>query len=114
MHTMLWGQVSLADLLVILARGFIDREVDASFSEIVDLTEVTQLNLSGDDIRLVAQKSPFSLSSRRAFVVPDNDAVLGLVRMYETLRELQGETGIQIFRTLDEALCWVAPKDKSA
>jgi hypothetical protein len=111
-HTMLWGEVSLANLLGILERGLIDPQVDPSFSEIVDLTEVTHLNLSADDIRLIAQKSPFSVSSRRAFVVPDNDAVVGLVRMYEILREqLQGETGIRIFRTLDEALCWVTAKD---
>ena len=112
-HTMLWGEVSLRHLLAILERGFKDPDVDPIFSEILDLTEVTQLNLSADDIRVLAQKSPFSFSSRRAFVVPDNDAVFGLVRMYEILREFQAETGIQIFRTLDEALCWVAPIDKS-
>jgi len=45
-------------------------------------------------------------------VVP-NDVIFGLARMYEILRELQGETGIRVFRTLDEALDWVAPKPRT-
>ena len=85
--------------------------MDPNFAEIVDLTEVTRMNLSADEMRVLAQKSPFSPSARRAIVVPDNDLVFGLARMYEILRELQGETGIRIFHTLDEALSWVAPKN---
>jgi hypothetical protein len=109
-HTMVWGEVSRTDLLSALERGLMDEEVDPSFAEIVDLTEATKLDLSAGDIREVARKSAFSLSSRRAFVVPDNRVVFGIVRMYEILRELQGETGIRIFHTLDEALNWVSPK----
>jgi len=81
-----------------------------SFAEILDLTEVIKMELSDDDMRELAQKSPFSLHSRRAIVVPDNKRVEGLARMYQVLREVQGETGIRIFRSLDEALRWVAPK----
>ena len=110
-HTMIWGEVSLADILSALEKGLMDPEVDPNFAEIVDLTEVTRMNLSGDEMRVLAQKSAFSPSARRAIVVPDNDVVFGLARMYEILRELQGETGIRIFHTLDEALSWVAPKN---
>jgi hypothetical protein len=108
---MIWGEVSLADVLATLKRGLTDPEVDPSFAEIVDLTEVTKMDLSRDDIRVIAKESAFSLSARRAFVVPDSDVVFGLVRMYEVLREVQGETGIRIFRTLDEALNWVARRE---
>jgi len=87
-----------------------DAELDPSFAEIIDLTEVTKVDLSAEEVRELALQSAFSPHSRRAFVVPDSVQVFGLVRMYETLRELQGETGIRIFRTLDEALAWVAPK----
>ena len=110
MHVMVWGEVSLVDILAILEKGLMDAEVDPSFAEIADFTEVTKLDLSGDDVRQIARKSVFSLSSRRAFVVPENSAIFGLVRMYEILREFQGETGIRIFSTLDEALNWVSPK----
>ncbi|HKD50273.1 MAG TPA: hypothetical protein VKB90_05730 [Candidatus Acidoferrum sp.] len=90
-----------------------DPDFDPSFGEIADLTEVTQVEVSGDDIREIAQKNIFSPLSRRAIVVP-NDVIFGLARMYEILRELQGESGIRVFRTLDEALDWVAPKGANA
>ena len=109
-HVMVWGEVSLADILAVMEKGLMDAEVDPSFAEIADFTEVTKLDLSGDDVRQIARKSVFSLSSRRAFVVPENSAIFELVRMYEILRELEGETGIRIFHTLDEALNWVSPK----
>lgn len=110
---MIWGEVSLADILSTLEAGLRDPDVDPGFGEIVDLTEVTKMDLSSDDVHAIAEKSAFSLCSRRAFVVPKNDVVFGLVRMYEILRELQGETRIGIFRTLDQALNWVTPKGTS-
>lgn len=110
-HTMIWGEVSLADILSALEKGLMDPEVDPNFAEIVDLTEMTRMNLSVDEIRVLAQKSAFSLNARRAIVVSVNGPVFEFARMYEILRELQGETGIRIFHTLDEALSWVAPKN---
>lgn len=38
--TMIWGQVSLADILSALEKRLMDPEVDPNFAEIVDLTEV--------------------------------------------------------------------------
>jgi hypothetical protein len=48
----------------------------------------------------------FSPESRRAIVVK-NDVQFGLARLFETHRELAGETGIRVFRNLEEALEWV-------
>jgi len=112
-HTMIWGMISGADLLPMYERGLIEAASNpnyVSFAEILDLTEVIKMELSDDDMRELAQKSPFSPHSRRAIVVPDNKRVEGFARMYQVLREVQGETGIRIFRSLDEALRWVAPK----
>jgi hypothetical protein len=39
-----------------------------------------------------------------------NEAAFGIGRMYEILRGLDGEEGIRVFRTLEEALDWVFPK----
>jgi len=112
-HSVYWGVFSRADLVSIVERGLKDPDFDPSFGEIADLTEVTQVEVSGDDIREIAQKNIFSPLSRRAIVVP-NDVIFVLARMYEILRELQGESGIRVFRTLDEALDWVAPKGANA
>jgi len=110
-HTMFWGEVALADVLSAIERGLQDSEIASGFAEIVDLTEITRMDLSDEDLHVIANKSPFSLTARRAFVVPEDSVVRERVQMYEILRQIQGETGIRIFRTLDEALNWVSPPD---
>jgi len=110
-HTMFWGEVGLADVLSAIDRGLVDPQIASGFAEIVDLTEVTRMDLSDEDLHVIANKSPFSLTARRAFVVPEDSGVRERVHMYEVLRQLQGETGIRVFGTLDEALNWVAPTD---
>ena len=108
-----WGVLSKADIVSMMDRGLKDPDFDPSFGEICDFTEVTQVDVSADDIRELAQKNIFSPHSRRAIVVP-NDVIFGLARMFEILRDLQGETGIRVFRTLNEALDWVTPKKQVA
>jgi hypothetical protein len=104
-----WGVFSLADALSHQQRLSKDRDFDPSFSQIADFTHITGMELTGDDIRQFAQRGIFSAHSRRAIIVP-NEAAFGLGRMYETLRGLEGEKGIRVFRTLEEALDWVLPK----
>src|SRR5215467_13199334 len=113
MHSMYWRVLSRADLRSMMNRGLKDPDFDPSFADITDFTKITKIKVSDDDIRELAQRNVFSPHSRRAIVVP-NDVIFGLARMYEILRDLQGETGIRVFRTLDEALDWVAPKGESA
>ena len=57
---------------------------------------------------LLPRETFFRLSPRRAIVVK-NDLEFGLARMFQTHRELAGETGIRVFRTLEEGLEWVFP-----
>ncbi|HYY72237.1 MAG TPA: hypothetical protein VE778_01465 [Candidatus Bathyarchaeia archaeon] len=75
--------------------------------------QVTQFDVTADDVHRFAQSSVFSPVSRRAILMP-NDAAFGLGRMYEILRGLEGEKGIRVFRTLEEALDWVFPKSATA
>jgi len=80
-----------------------DPDFDPSFSQIADFTQVTRFELSADDIQLLAQNGLFSANSRRALVA-SSEVAFGLARMYGTLRELSGESGVHVFHTLDEAL----------
>ena len=48
----------------------------------------------------------FSPRSRRACVVKD-DAQFGLARMFEIHRDLKGESGIRVFRSMEKALEWI-------
>jgi hypothetical protein len=107
------GVFSLADAVSHMERLSKDPDFDAAFSQIADFTQVTRIELSGDDIRRLAQRNIFSAQSRRAFIAPD-ETIFGIGRMFEILRGLEGEKGIRIFRTLEQALDWVFPKSASA
>jgi hypothetical protein len=84
-------------------------DFDPSFSQLVDLSNVTKIELSHGDMERFAQAAIFSPNSRRAFLVA-GDAVYGLARMFAILRDNAGEKGIQVFRDLDAALDWVLAK----
>jgi hypothetical protein len=103
------GVFSMADARSHMEKLSKDPNFDSSFSQIADFTQVTRFELSPDDVRILAQRSLFSPDSRRAFIV-SNELAYGLARMFAILRELAGETGIGVFRTLEEALDWVLSK----
>jgi hypothetical protein len=103
------GVLTLADALAHQEKLSKEPDFDPSFSQLVDLTQVTNLEFSSVDVRRLAQKSSFSPTSRRAVLV-GSDIVYGLSRMYEAFRSISGEKGIRIFRDLNEALEWVLSK----
>lgn len=80
-----------------------DPDFDSSYSQLIDFTHIAKIDLTAADIRQLAVRNIFSPESRRAFLVP-NDLAFGLGRMYEILREAEGERGIRIFRNLEDAL----------
>jgi len=100
------GVFSLADARSHQDRLSQDPDFDPSYSQIADFTYCAEFDLSAEDIRTLAQKPVFSSRSRRALIAP-NDLAYGLGRMFAILRENEGETGIRVFRKLEEALDWV-------
>jgi hypothetical protein len=100
------GVLTKADILGHMDRLSKDPDFDPDFSQVSDFTQLTGINIGPEDVRQLAERNIFSPRSRRAFVVKD-DLQFGLARMFEIHRELKGETGIRVFRTLDEALDWV-------
>ena len=103
------GVFNREEALAHRARLFADPDFDPNYSQLLDLTHVTRFDLNAADLRQLAEDDPFTTSSRRAFLVP-NDLSYGLGRMYEIFRESAGEHGIRIFRSLDEALDWILSK----
>jgi len=75
-----------------------------SFSEIVDLREVEELDLKASDfLKLADQVDPFSFDAKRAFVVRtsvQNHAA----RMHKVLRS---QRNIEIFHSMEDAERWV-------
>ena len=104
------GVLTRADILGHMDRLSSDPDFDPDYSQIVDFTHFSGVDIGPEDVRQFAQRNIFSPPSRRAFVVKD-DLQFGLARMFEIHRELNGETGIGVFRTIDEALDWVLAGD---
>jgi len=87
-------------------------DFDPSYSQLADFTHVTKFDVTAEDIRQLAFNSLFAPSARRALLV-SGDFAFGLGRMYEMLREGAGESGVRVFRNLDEALDWVLAKTEA-
>jgi hypothetical protein len=103
------GVFTMADALAHQEKLRKDPDFDPSFSQLLDFTHVTKLELDAKDVRRLAQTFVFSDDSRRAILV-SGDVAFGLARMFEMLRDTFGEKGIRVFRNLDDALDWVLAK----
>jgi hypothetical protein len=100
------GVFALADGLTHQDQILADPEFDPSYSQLLDLSHVTKMELSSDDVCTLAEREIFSPTSFRAILVT-NDLGEGLVRLFKMLRENAGEKSIRIFNNLDDALEWV-------
>ena len=77
---------------------------EPSFSEIVDLRDTEEISLEGPDfMKLADEIDPFSLESKRAFLVRTSTQGHA-ARMHQILR---GKKKIEIFRLMSDALDWV-------
>ncbi len=75
-----------------------------NYSEIVDLTEVEELDLQAADFLKLADKiDPFSPEAKRAFVVR-NSVQSHAARMHKILRT---QRNIEIFNSVEEAERWI-------
>lgn len=107
------GVLTMADLLAHQEKLLVDPDFSPDFSQFWDLTHVTEVELTTEELRRLAARSIFSPESRRAILV-SNDLVFGLSRMFEIFRETLGENGIHVFRNLDNALDWVLAKHNTS
>ena len=75
------------------------------FNQIADFRAVTEVRLSGFDVRDLAKRTLFSPEARRALVIT-RPLAFGLARMFRILRGLRGENYLTVVRELDEAARW--------
>ncbi len=107
------GTVTVADALAHQEKLLRDPDFDPTFSQLLDFSHVTKIEVNSEHIRRIAQNSVFSPVSRRAILV-NNDTAFGLARMFAILRESAGDNGIEVFRNLDDALEWVLARRATA
>ncbi len=107
------GTITPADIFTHQQKLAADPNFDPAFSQLIDVSHITKIEVTTEDIRKLARGNLFSPTSRRAILV-GSDATFGLARMFAMLRESEGETGIEVFRSLDGALEWVLARRASA
>ena len=107
------GVFMLADGLSHQEKLLKDPDFAPSFSQLLDCTHVTKIELVPEDVRRLAQRAIFSSNSRRAILV-SSDLAFGLARMFVIFRESLGEKGVRVFHDLEEALYWVLSQNASA
>jgi hypothetical protein len=100
------GVFTLADALAHQNQIIADPDFDPLYSQLMDFTHVTKIDLSADDICKLSERDVFHPTSSRAILVT-NDLGEGLARLFKILRDHAGEQRIRVFRNLDEALEWV-------
>ncbi len=105
------GVVTLGDLVDYQKKLVEDPEFSPGYSQLFDFTHVSKLDVSAADISILAQKTAFSPSARRAILV-GTDQAHEYSEMFRNLRESMGDRGIRTFRVLDEALDWLVRKVK--
>jgi hypothetical protein len=84
-----------------------DENFAPDFYQLLDFTAVTGVAADANEVQGLAARKVFSDRARRAFVAT-NTLQVGLIRMFETYRELAGgKEQMEIFSDRDEAMCWL-------
>ena len=100
------GPLTKEDVFGHMDRLSSDPKFDPDFCQLMDFRQITNVQFGPEEVRQFAQRNIYSPRARRSILVKD-DLQYGLARMFEIHRELRGETGIRVFRTLDEATDWI-------
>jgi len=107
-----WGVLSVEELMHHVRALPLDPRFSPGFRQLIDLTEVSGLDLDAEDLRRVAALNPFGRGARRAVAVT-NDEVYGMARMYEMVRPPVGDE-LRIFRGLTPAVEWLGLADEES
>jgi hypothetical protein len=103
-----YGAVTREDILFHQQRLVADLDFCRNFSQLADFTRMAKLEINATDVATFAAKTIFAPEARRAIIVPDDEA-FGLAQMFEILRDVKGEGGIRVFRSVEEGFDWIYP-----
>lgn len=98
-----WGTLTFEDVIDHRTRLLKDARFSPAFSQIVDFSKLTTIELSSPDIEQLARKPVFAPESRRAFFA-SSDLLYGLSRIFQAYSKTQN---VAVFRGLKEALGWI-------
>ena len=101
--TVFSGSVEELDIRDMAMRLEGDPDFKPDFSELVNLSAVTDFRLTAEDLQGISNCDPFSNQAQRAFVCPE-DLLFGICRMYECIK---GGTHMATFRSMSDARKWL-------
>ncbi len=101
------GVLTLADALAHQEQLTEDKNFDPEFSQLIDLSGITELAIDSAGIRALAIRNVFSVRSRRAALV-NSELAFAFARMFSSFREFSGEQQMEIFRNREEAMEWLS------
>jgi len=106
--TSAWDVLTSAEAMKHQDRLLVDKAFKPDFSQLLDYTRVTLVDISAAMVKQLAARNVFLPQSRRAVVVGNSKVVFGMVRMFQTYREISGgPEQMRIFEDRDEALQWL-------
>jgi hypothetical protein len=105
----IWGTPTEEEILDHGCRLRADPCFRPDFRQLLDMSELKQIQISHEKVRQAARDQFFSPGVRRALVA-QSDAVFGMARMYAIASEGEGQT-IEVFRDCSEAKVWLGVKE---
>jgi hypothetical protein len=100
-----WDVVTDRELLAHLRTLTSDPRFARDFRQLVDLRDVTDIQITVSTIREMVRLNPFGAGARRAVVIT-SDVVFGMARMYQIMSD-DSPDELQIFRKIEDALRWL-------
>ena len=73
--------------------------------QIIDARDVEEVRVTAEGLRSISIATPYGPGSRRALVAT-SDVMFGMARMFEMLREEDGDV-FRVFRSMKEAMDWL-------
>jgi len=103
-----WGEGALSwdDIIAHMESLTKEPEFEPTFSQLIDFTNVTKIELTHDQIYELAKRTVFTRGAMRAFVA-GNPIQYGLSRMFQSYRKVFGTETIHIFTDRREATEWL-------
>jgi hypothetical protein len=99
------GDVSRDDVVTSLNVLKHHPDFEADFRQLVDLTQVSKLNLGFSDMDVIHRvHDPFSNKGKRAVVAPGSGAIFGLARMYQLMVDHEN---FEVFQFARDAVVWL-------
>ena len=109
--TTVTGDVSPDEMFAYQARLGADPLFSPRFDSVTDFLETQPFTGTPDDIRRLAQESPFAAGVKRAFLV-SSELHFGLSRMAQSLGKASG-LHMEVFRERSAAFAWLGKDETS-